>query len=272
MSLRCRPVACPRAAGSAGSAVEFLPPFVVALPLLPFVIAVRQVLPWQPSTIDLQVYVYAVKDMLAGKDIFATTTPFWNLYFIYPPIAAVLDGAAGLRPVRVLAAGLDRRPGLGPAVGAEALRRSPRLEARADRCRGGAGGRADPHHPRLRPGQHHADGPGGRRPAAATSPGRAAPDPPGLADRTGRGDQADPGAVRRLRVPDRQAAGSRCTGRDQLRRLHRHRRDLPVLRDGRVLGGLSGGNTRTASPLYAGNQSLLGVFFRLRRLVRGPPR
>ena len=28
--------------------------------------------------------------MLAGKDIFATTTPFWNLYFIYPPIAAIL--------------------------------------------------------------------------------------------------------------------------------------------------------------------------------------
>jgi alpha-1,2-mannosyltransferase len=28
-------------------------------------------------------------------------------------------------------------------------------------------------------------------------------------------------------------------------------------------GGLSGGATRTASPLYAGNQSLLGVFFRL---------
>jgi alpha-1,2-mannosyltransferase len=27
--------------------------------------------------------------------------------------------------------------------------------------------------------------------------------------------------------------------------------------------GLSGGDTRTASPLYAGNQSLLGVFFRL---------
>ncbi len=27
--------------------------------------------------------------------------------------------------------------------------------------------------------------------------------------------------------------------------------------------GLSGGNTRTASPLYAGNQSLLGVFYRL---------
>jgi len=28
-------------------------------------------------------------------------------------------------------------------------------------------------------------------------------------------------------------------------------------------GGLSGGDTRTASPLYTGNQSLLGVFFRL---------
>jgi alpha-1,2-mannosyltransferase len=28
-------------------------------------------------------------------------------------------------------------------------------------------------------------------------------------------------------------------------------------------GGLSGGNTRTASPLYTGNQSLLGVFFRI---------
>ena len=30
-----------------------------------------------------------------------------------------------------------------------------------------------------------------------------------------------------------------------------------------LLGGLSGGDTRTASPLYVGNQSLLGVFFRL---------
>ena len=28
-------------------------------------------------------------------------------------------------------------------------------------------------------------------------------------------------------------------------------------------GGLLGGDTRTASPLYVGNQSLLGVFFRL---------
>ena len=71
-------------------AVEFLPPFLVALLILPFIIQYGTLRPWHPSTIDLEVYVYAVRDMLAGKDIFATTTPFWNLFFIYPPIAAVL--------------------------------------------------------------------------------------------------------------------------------------------------------------------------------------
>lgn len=70
--------------------VELLPAYLVALVLLPWVIAHGVAWPWQPSTIDLQVYVYAVHDMLAGKDIYATTTPFWNLYFIYPPIAAIL--------------------------------------------------------------------------------------------------------------------------------------------------------------------------------------
>ena len=72
------------------AAVEFLPPMVVALLILPYIIQYGKLVPWHPSTIDLQVYVYAVKDMLAGRDIFATTTPFWNLYFIYPPIAAIL--------------------------------------------------------------------------------------------------------------------------------------------------------------------------------------
>ena len=52
-------------------AVEFLPPFVVALVALPFIIQYGRVVPWLPSTIDLQVYVYAVHDMLAGRDIFA---------------------------------------------------------------------------------------------------------------------------------------------------------------------------------------------------------
>ena len=74
----------------ARAAAEFLPPFAIALLILPFIIQYGKLIPWQPSTIDLQVYVYAVKDMLAGRDIFATTTPFWNLYFIYPPIAAIL--------------------------------------------------------------------------------------------------------------------------------------------------------------------------------------
>jgi alpha-1,2-mannosyltransferase len=71
-------------------AIELGPPYLVALLILPWVIAHGVAWPWQPSTIDLQVYVYAVNDMLAGKDIYATTTPGWNLYFIYPPIAAIL--------------------------------------------------------------------------------------------------------------------------------------------------------------------------------------
>lgn len=70
--------------------LEVLPPFVVAVLLLPFVIAFSRWWPSAPNTIDLQVYVYAVKDMLVGKDIFATSTPGWHLFFIYPPIAAVL--------------------------------------------------------------------------------------------------------------------------------------------------------------------------------------
>ncbi len=36
------------------TAIEFLPPFVVALLLLPFIIQYGKFLPWQPSTIDLQ--------------------------------------------------------------------------------------------------------------------------------------------------------------------------------------------------------------------------
>ena len=70
--------------------IELGPSFVVAVLQLPWVIAHGIAWPWQPSTIDLQVYVYAGNDMLAGKDIYATTTPGWNLYFIYPPIAAIL--------------------------------------------------------------------------------------------------------------------------------------------------------------------------------------
>lgn len=70
--------------------LEFLPAFVVALAVLPVIIAYGHAWPWQPSTIDLQVYAYTVHDLLAGKDIYATRTPFWNLPFIYPPIAALV--------------------------------------------------------------------------------------------------------------------------------------------------------------------------------------
>lgn len=70
--------------------LEFGAPFVVAVLILPTVIAHGTFRPWAPQTTDLQVYVYAVHDMLAGKDIYATRTPGWNLPFIYPPIAAVL--------------------------------------------------------------------------------------------------------------------------------------------------------------------------------------
>ena len=155
------------------AAVEFLPPFAVALLILPYIIQYGKLIPWQPSTIDLQVYVYAVKDMLAGKDIFATTTPFWNLYFIYPPIAAILMTPLAFGPYVVLAGGLDRRPGLGPAVGAETLRRTTWLEAWAHRHCGGACCRADPDHARVRPGEHHADGTGSCRSAAGSRRGSA---------------------------------------------------------------------------------------------------
>ena len=57
-------------------AVEFGPPMAVACAILPLVIAHGSYLPWRPSTIDLEVYVYAVKDMFAGRDVYATTTPF----------------------------------------------------------------------------------------------------------------------------------------------------------------------------------------------------
>lgn len=93
------PAATHAPGGRIGRALlEYGPPFVAALLILPYVIAYGKAWPWQPSTIDLQVYVYAVNDMLAGKNIFETTTPFWELYFIYPPIAAVLMVPLALGP------------------------------------------------------------------------------------------------------------------------------------------------------------------------------
>lgn len=77
---------------------ELIPAYVVAVILLPFIISGGHAWPWNPATIDMQVYVYAVKDLLAGKDIFLTVTPVWHLYFIYPPIAAILMIPLALGP------------------------------------------------------------------------------------------------------------------------------------------------------------------------------
>jgi len=70
-------------------AIGFLPPFLVALVILPFVIRDGTIWPWAPQTTDLEVYVYAARDLLAGQDIYQTQTPL-GLWYIYPPIAAVL--------------------------------------------------------------------------------------------------------------------------------------------------------------------------------------
>lgn len=70
--------------------IEFLPPYLVALLILPFVIAGGRFWPWEPSTIDLSVYYHAVRAMLDGQNIMEFTSPGWNLYFIYPPVAAIL--------------------------------------------------------------------------------------------------------------------------------------------------------------------------------------
>jgi len=71
-------------------AIELGPTFLVSLLFLPLVIKGGTLVPYEPNTIDLRVYDLAVRDMIAGKDIYLTSTPGDNLKFIYPPIAAIL--------------------------------------------------------------------------------------------------------------------------------------------------------------------------------------
>ncbi|WP_432557389.1 glycosyltransferase 87 family protein [Granulicoccus sp. GXG6511] len=82
--------------------IEVAPALVVALVLLPWIIATGSGRPWQPAMIDLDVYVAAVRDLLAGGDIYATRTPKWNLPFIYPPIAALIMVPVAWLPTWVL--------------------------------------------------------------------------------------------------------------------------------------------------------------------------
>ena len=110
--------------------MEFLPPFAVALLILPYIIQYGKLIPWQPSTIDLQVYVYTVKDMLAGKDIFATTTPFWNLVFhLSADCGRCLMTPLAFGPYAFWQVVWTGGSGVGPAVGAETLRRTTGMEA-----------------------------------------------------------------------------------------------------------------------------------------------
>lgn len=70
--------------------LEFLPAYVISLLILPFVISGGRPWPWTPQTTDLQVYLYAVRAMLHGANIMTWTSPGWHLYFIYPPVSAIL--------------------------------------------------------------------------------------------------------------------------------------------------------------------------------------
>ncbi|GAA1428950.1 glycosyltransferase 87 family protein [Microlunatus lacustris] len=242
-------------------AVEVLPAFVVALLLLPWVISYGKAWPWEPSTIDLQVYVYAVKDMLAGRDIFATTTPFWNLYFIYPPIAAVLMVPLAFGPyvfwqvVWTLA-----------LVGAQ--------QSVLRRCRVRRGWvlgllgvavvlAVEPIRTTLGYGQVNTL-------LMALVVADLLPDRPGERRRLPQGTLIGLAAAIKLTpmlfVVFAFLAGRRRVAVTGFVSFVVFTGIGAVLLFSETLEfflGLSGGDTRTASPLYSGNQSLLGVFFRL---------
>lgn len=78
--------------------LEFCPAFLVALAILPWVINFGQADPWNPATIDLDVYFLTVQALIEGQDIYAVRTPGYQLPFIYPPIAAYLMVPFGLLP------------------------------------------------------------------------------------------------------------------------------------------------------------------------------
>ena len=242
-------------------AVEFGPPMAVACAILPLIISHGSFWPWRPSTIDLEVYVYAVKDMLAGRDIYATTTPFWKLYFIYPPIAAILMVPLAVGPYifwqLVWTAGL---------VGAQ--------QSVLRRCgvpRGwqlGLVGVAvvlavEPIRTTLGYGQVNTM-------LMALVVADLLPDAPGERRRIPQGVLIGLAAAIKL-TPALFIVLAFLIGRRRAA-LTAMLSFLAFTGLGAILlfdetvaffGGLSGGNTRTASPLYAGNQSLLGVFFRL---------
>jgi alpha-1,2-mannosyltransferase len=243
------------------AALEFLPPFAVALLILPFIIQYGKLIPWQPSTIDLQVYVYAVKDMLAGKDIFATTTPFWNLYFIYPPIAAILMTPLAFGPYA-----LWQVVWTGGLVWAQ--------QSVLKRCGAPRGWRlgligiavllaVEPIRTTLGYGQVNTI-------LMALVIADLLPDAPGERRRIPQGTLIGLAAAIKL-TPALFVIFAFLIGKTRVAitamisfAVFTGIGVILLFRETLVFfGGLSGGDTRTASPLYTGNQSLLGVFFRL---------
>jgi alpha-1,2-mannosyltransferase len=243
-------------------ATEFLPPFVAALLILPFIIQYGRLVPWQPSTIDLQVYVYAVKDMLAGEDIFATTTPFWNLYFIYPPIAAILMTPLAFGPYLFW-----QVVWTGGLVWAQ--------QSVLKRCGAPRGWKLgllgiavlvamEPVRTTLGYGQVNTI-------LMALVVADLLPDaPPGGRRRIPQGTLIGLAAAIKL-TPALFVIFAFLIGKTRVAitamisfAVFTGIGAILLFRETLVFfGGLSGGETRTASPLYAGNQSLLGVFFRL---------
>jgi alpha-1,2-mannosyltransferase len=242
------------------AAVEFLPPFAVALLILPYIIQYGKLIPWQPSTIDLQVYVYAVKDMLAGKDIFATTTPFWNLYFIYPPIAAILMTPLAFGPYA-----LWQVVWSGGLVWAQ--------QSVLKRCGAPRGWKlgligiavvlaVEPIRTTLGYGQVNTM-------LMALVVADLLPDAPGERRRIPQGTLIGFAAAIKL-TPALFVLFAFLIGKARVAvtamisfAVFTGIGAILLFRETLVFfGGLSGGDTRTASPLYAGNQSLLGVFFR----------
>ena len=243
------------------AAVEFLPPMAVALLILPYIIQYGRLVPWQPSTIDLQVYVYGVKDMLASKDIFATTTPFWYLSFIYPPIAAIL-----MIPLA-----------FGPYVFWQVIWTGGLVWAQQSvlkRCGAPRGWRlgllgiavllaVEPIRTTLGYGQVNTL-------LMALVIADLLPDPPDQPRRIPQGTLIGLAAAIKLTpalfvifmflIGKRRAAITAIISFAVFTGIGA----ILLFRETVVFfSGLSGGDTRTASPLYTGNQSLLGVFFRL---------
>ena len=243
------------------AAVEFLPPMAVALLILPYIIQYGKLVPWEPSTIDLQVYVYGVKDMLAGKDIFATTTPFWYLSFIYPPIAAIL-----MIPLA-----------FGPYVFWQVVWTGGLVWAQQSvlkRCGAPRGWRlgllgiavllaVEPIRTTLGYGQVNTL-------LMALVIADLLPDPPDQPRRIPQGTLIGLAAAIKLTpalfvifmflIGKRRAAITAIISFAVFTGIGA----ILLFRETVVFfSGLSGGDTRTASPLYTGNQSLLGVFFRL---------